>query len=210
MKRMIIVTTAFVVVGVGSFLTAERFGWFSEAQVFEWMTKAGWKGALMGMALLMGDVVLPVPSSVVMTLHGVGYGVVWGTVYSTAGSLGCAWIGFALGRLLGGKAVDQVGASEEDVSFAKKFFDRFGPYAIMLSRPVPIFAEVMTCLAGMEGLSWKTFSGAALCGALPLSAVYAVWGARSGQVQLLLPALIVAVLIPAIGWTILSLVSRKS
>lgn len=209
MKRMIVVTVIFASLGATTFFLAERWGWFSEAQVYGWMADAGWKGAVIGVALLIGDVMLPVPSSVVMTLHGVAFGPWWGTVYSTAGSMGCAWIGYELGRRLGTGGIDRVGASPDDVSFAEKFFDRFGPYAVILSRPVPLFAEVVTCLAGMQKMPAMKFGTAAFCGTLPLSAVYAVWGARNGDAHTLLPTLVIAVALPVIGWAILAFMTRS-
>ncbi len=58
----------------------------------------GTVAALTGVTLLVIDIVLPVPSSVVMITHGALFGVALGTGLSLLGSLGSFSVGFALGR----------------------------------------------------------------------------------------------------------------
>src|SRR5215211_6626130 len=48
--------------------------------------------------LLVVDVVLPVPSNLVMIAHGALFGVAIGTFLSLVGSIGAALVGFAIGQ----------------------------------------------------------------------------------------------------------------
>ncbi|WP_045234737.1 hypothetical protein, partial [Deinococcus pimensis] len=54
--------------------------------------------AVVGTALLVADVLLPVPSSVVMVAYGSLYGVAAGTALSALGGVGAALLGYAVGR----------------------------------------------------------------------------------------------------------------
>jgi hypothetical protein len=51
-----------------------------------WLARPGIAAALLGVGLLVADVAVPVPSSIVMVAHGALFGVVLGTVLSLLGS----------------------------------------------------------------------------------------------------------------------------
>lgn len=152
--------------------------------------------ALLGVALLVIDIVLPVPSSVVMLAHGAMFGVALGTGLSMVGSLGAFAVGFALGRRGVGLIARVV--PDEERQRADRLLSRWGLVAIVLSRPVPMVAETMAFSAGASPLRWRSALGAATLGYLPAAAVYAVAGSlavtfSSGAVVFL------AVLVTAFG-----------
>src|SRR5690606_30021525 len=63
----------------------------------DWMAgRGGLPAASAGVGLLIADVFLPVPSSLVMIAHGALFGVVLGTGLSLLGSLGATLFGFAV------------------------------------------------------------------------------------------------------------------
>lgn len=140
-------------------------------------TRAGPMAALIGVALLVVDVVLPVPSSVVMVAHGALFGVVAGTALSIIGSLGGFTLGLALGRR--GAALVARAVPEEERLRADRLVRRWGLVAIILSRPVPLVAETVAIAAGVARLRWSHALGAAALGSLPAAVVYAVAGALS-------------------------------
>ncbi|MET1088737.1 MAG: VTT domain-containing protein [Arthrobacter sp.] len=134
--------------------------------------------AAVGVGLLIADVVLPVPSSLVMIMHGALFGVVLGTVLSLAGSLGAALVGFAIGRR-GGPLLDKlVPASER--RRADDLLGRWGAIAVVVTRPVPLLAETTAVLAGAShSISWQRFIAAATTGSLPMAVLYAAAGATA-------------------------------
>ena len=67
---------------------------------------AGAVGAFLGVGLLVGDAVLPVPSSLVMISLGALYGPFAGALLSLAGRFAMAVVGLALGRAGAGALVD--------------------------------------------------------------------------------------------------------
>src|SRR5690606_11434375 len=78
-----------------------------------WMAgRGGLPAASAGVGLLIADVFLPVPSSLVMIAHGALFGVVLGTGLSLFGSVGAALFGFALGRR-GGRLLARLVTAEE-------------------------------------------------------------------------------------------------
>lgn len=133
--------------------------------------------AVAGVALLAADVVLPVPSSVVMVTHGAVFGAVAGTALSMAGSLAGFAAGFALGRR--GTAVVARLVPDDERRRADRFLRRWGPVAVILSRPVPVLAETVSVVAGTSGLPWPRAVAAAALGTLPAAGVYAVAGAAA-------------------------------
>lgn len=143
------------------------------------MEAGGWAAAAIGIALLAGDALLPVPSSIVMVLHGALYGAVVGGAVSFAGRLGAAAFGFAIGRR-GGPMLERL-TGREEAERADCLLQRWGALGIVLSRPVPLVAETTMVLAGASSLSWPLALGAAAAGSLPEVVVYALAGSASAS-----------------------------
>jgi uncharacterized membrane protein YdjX (TVP38/TMEM64 family) len=140
-----------------------------------WLDESGPLAALVGVGLLIVDVLLPVPSSLVMIAHGAIFGVVAGTVLSLIGSTGAAALGFALGRRGGGVLARVVPVEERQR--ADRMLERWGPLAVIATRPVPILAETTVIMAGASSMSWRSVMTAALAGAIPAALLYALTGA---------------------------------
>ena len=133
--------------------------------------------ASMSVALLVADVFLPIPSSIVMTANGALFGVAGGALLSLLGSTAAALTGFALGRA-GNDAVRRV-VSPREHERAGALLRRWGVVAIALSRPVPILAETVSILAGSSPLTWRQVTLAAAAGSVVPSIVYAWAGAHA-------------------------------
>ncbi len=146
-----------------------------------WLEGAGVVAALLGVGLLVVDVALPVPSSLVMIAHGALFGVVVGTLLSLVGSLGVALLGFALGRH-GGRLLERL-VSPAEWAQADRLLHRWGALAIVVSRPVPLLAETVAVLAGASPMSWGQAAAAAFVGSLPAALLYALTGAIAARFQ---------------------------
>ena len=134
--------------------------------------------AIVGVALLVADVFLPVPSSLVMVAHGALFGAAAGTMLSLAGSTAAALTGFAVGRA--GNDVIRRFVTPGEHDRAGAMLRRWGVLAIAVSRPVPILAETIAILAGSSPLSWRQAALAAAAGSLVPSLLYAWAGAHAG------------------------------
>ena len=133
--------------------------------------------AWIGVGLLVVDIVLPVPSSVVMLAHGALFGIVAGAALSLLGRTGNAVVGVLLGRGAGGvlsrRAVRRSGA---DHTRGAELVRRGGLAAVVLTRPVPVLAESTLVAAAAMGLPPVPVVAAAVVGALPEAVLYAVAG----------------------------------
>jgi uncharacterized membrane protein YdjX (TVP38/TMEM64 family) len=130
--------------------------------------------ATVGVGLLVLDVVLPVPSSLVMIAHGAAFGPLLGAALSLLGSLGAALLGFAVGRR-GGPLLNRVVPAGERRR-ADALLARWGVLAIVVTRPVPLLAETTVILAGASPLGWRRTAVAALVGSVPAAVLYALAG----------------------------------
>jgi uncharacterized membrane protein YdjX (TVP38/TMEM64 family) len=142
-----------------------------------WLQQAGWVAAVLGVSLLALDVVLPVPSNVIMIAHGALFGTIVGTLLSLLGSMlasaAAFWIGRRGGRLLA------LGVPADERAQANAILARWGVAAIVVSRPLPLLAETIMVLAWASPLGWRAAMLAALVGYVPLCLVYAWAGAAS-------------------------------
>src|SRR5918997_156129 len=124
------------------------------------LERGGMLGALVGVGLLVVDVTLPVPSSLVMVTHGALFGVAIGTLLSLVGSTGAALAGFAIGRR-GGALLPRL-VSANDREWANRLLTRWGMLAIIVTRPVPLLAETTAIVVGSSPLGWRRMELAAL------------------------------------------------
>jgi uncharacterized membrane protein YdjX (TVP38/TMEM64 family) len=146
-----------------------------------WFKSGGSMAAFVGVGLLVVDVLLPVPSSLVMIAHGALFGIVVGTMLSLLGSVGAAMLGFAIGRR-GGSLMDKLVPAHERER-ANALLQRWGALAIVVTRPIPLLAETVVILAGASPLRWQSTLLAALAGSFPSALLYALAGASAVRFQ---------------------------
>jgi uncharacterized membrane protein YdjX (TVP38/TMEM64 family) len=141
----------------------------------KWLDDAGAPAALIGVGLLLFDVFIPVPSSVIMIANGALFGVALGALLSLIGSTGAALTGYWTGRK--GEAVVAKFVPLDERERAVELLNRWGIFAIIVSRPVPILAETLAIVAGVAGIGWRKTLLAALIGGVPAALLYAIAGA---------------------------------
>jgi uncharacterized membrane protein YdjX (TVP38/TMEM64 family) len=146
--------------------------------------------------LLMFDVFLPVPSSIVSTAAGVllgflpGAAVVWGGMMA-----GCA-VGYVLG--LRGSPVARRFVGEEGIERAAALARRYGDLTIVLCRPVPVLAEATVVFAGLVRAPFGRFARLTALSNLGIALGYSAFGALSLSINSFLVAFIGAMLMPAL------------
>ena len=170
-------TTLLMVFGVGMLVLPEA--WHNPS---DWLTPGYVSSSLIGMGLLVADVLLPVPSSLLMTALGMMHGILLGTLLSLIGNLGAATFGFWLGRRSDG-ALGRFLSADDRIA-ASAFLNKWGEVGIILSRPIPILAESVAILAGTSpAISWTQLIRSTLIGAFPASLIYAWAGAQAMTLQ---------------------------
>lgn len=164
-----------------------------------WLSGGGSLAAgALGFGLLVVDVLLPVPSSLVMIAHGALFGVAGGALLSLAGGTAAAAAAFALGRR--GRAPLHRLVPAEERRRADDLLSRWGNLAVVVSRPVPILAESVAILAGTSPLPWRRFLLAAALGNLPASLLYAITGATALRLDGAVLTFGLVLLVAALVW----------
>jgi 3-dehydroquinate synthase len=200
MRRSLILFAAIAGLVIGSKLLVEDLlGLPLEQMALEWLGDAGLGTAGLIVGLLAADVLLPIPSSLVMVLSGAAFGVVWGSLLSLVGSILGEWLGFEMVRRYGRRVTRSV-AGDEELAEVNRFFERHGAVAVMVTRPLPIVMETMSLAAGLSRMTRRVFLIASLVGTAPIVAVYAYAGAVSREVGSLLPAAVILVTVTAGAW----------
>lgn len=164
--------------------------------------------AVVGIALLVVDVLLPIPSSVVAVALCWALGPVAGGAAVALGGLLSFATGYGLGRLLPEPRLRQwIGPALWD-----RVRDRARARAewwIVLARPLPVLAELSAVLAGVWRLPpWRTLTHAALA-SVALGALYggSAWlGARAPGA---LATFAVLLALPAASWWLHRIALRR-
>ncbi len=180
------------------------FGRVASAETMAGMKSTGW---LLGIGLLVVDIVLPVPATGVMSALGTVYGFWLGWLFGASGSVLSGLVAYGAVRAGGDRVATRFAKAGEMAEF-RALFDRWGGLAIVGSRMMPILPEVMTVLAGLARMRFRTFLAALMLGTVPVSALFAWWGSYVGTSA---PgaSLAVAVAAPVGLWVVFLAVFRR-
>ena len=200
MKRYLLFMAALMAFFIVVFFIVEALGVPLLSDPTPWMKHGGVLAASLGVGLLIADVLLPVPSSLVMVAHGALFGVVIGTLLSLLGSVGAALFGFAIGRR-GGRLLTRI-VSPEERARADYLLGRWGSLAIVVTRPIPVVAETVAIMAGASPMSWSRVALASLVGSLPPALLYALTGAAVANFQSVVLMFGVVLLVTGLFWLI--------
>lgn len=142
---------------------------------------------LTGALLLVSDIVLPIPSSILGTLLGARLGAVAGVAWTFVGLMLGNLLGYGLGRL-GRRHTQAQVPTAPAVSL------------VVVSRAIPVLSEAATLAAGATGMP----IGAFIAGSITGNGLYAVLLAGSGAALLpagwLGPGLFIPLALPPLLW----------
>lgn len=198
MPRYLTILAGLIIVFLLLFGLAQylRIPYLSDAEPIRQLNPA-W-AAVIGIGLLTGDVILPVPSSFVMIANGAVFGILPGAAVSIVGSLGSAVIGFYLGRK-GAGIVSRL-VPEEERCRMEALLARWGMVVIIVTRPVPLIAESISIIAGTTVMTWRTLVVATIAGLVPGSLLYAVTGATAHNLNNAYLAFAIVIVIAGVFW----------
>lgn len=120
--------------------------------------------------ILASDVVLPVPSSIILYANGYFLGVIIGSAVSMAGLM----VGCILGYYIG-KASSNIFKLENNQR-ANQLLSKFGPAAIFLTRGVPVLSESICFVCGFNRTNLKQYLIFNFIGYLPVCLLHAIFG----------------------------------
>lgn len=200
MKRYALVATIIAVLILLSFLIVEALGIPLLTDPESRMVEGGWIAAVIGGGLLLADVFIPIPSSVIMITHGAIFGILGGFVLSFVASVGGAMIGWWVGHR-GGTWMDRF-ISPREKQQANEFIARYGILAIIISRLIPIVAETVAIMSGTTNLGWKRVLIATTIGAVPPALIYAIAGEATDDFASGAVVTVCVVIVAGLAWFI--------
>jgi len=195
------------------FIIGEQLGFMDESKITDFIiSHRNSKGSIfvvscIVVSLLAIDLVLPIPSSIVMVISGQLLGFFWGGLISFIGAMLSALIGYFLCRIGGQKMFTRF-IGDKEVNKIDKWYENYGIFAIILSRPIPMLTEILSCLAGLSKVKFGLFVLAAAFGTLPICFVYSYFGNQS-DIHNPWSAIWISLLLPALGWIILRQIKKK-
>ena len=145
---------------------------FSLAGTLAWLRELGPWAAAAGVGLLVADIALPIPSTIVMSALGATYGFWVGSLLSILGSMLAGLTAYGLARWAGRPAAIWI-AGEDGLVRTEELFARGGAWLVLTSRWLPILPEAVACLAGLARMPFRTFFWALMVGSVPLGLTFA-------------------------------------
>lgn len=176
---------------------------FSLEGSVEWLESSGNWGWVAGVSLLIGDVMLPVPGTVVMSALGWIYGPLMGGMAASLGSVLAGLVAYGLCRLVGERMARRI-LGDLDFEKGRFLFIRGGGWMVALSRALPILPEAVACTAGLVRMPFGRFMISLICGSLPVGFLFAWIGAGGREAPEW--ALAFSLVVPAILWALARLI----
>jgi len=172
---------------------------FSRAGVVAWLADYGQWAWAAGLLLLASDLLLPIPATAVMAALGFVYGPLWGGLIGAAGGFLGGAVGYGLCRAFGRPlALRLLGPG--GLAQGERLFARAGGWLVVLSRWLPVFPEVIACMAGLARMPVAAFLIALLCGSVPLGFAFAAIGHAGVEHPVL--AIALSALAPPLLWLV--------
>jgi uncharacterized membrane protein YdjX (TVP38/TMEM64 family) len=181
--------------------------WIGEARTWAWIA---------AIALMMSDLVLPIPATPIMAALGMVYGPWLGGTIAAVGSTMAALLGYAIARWAEGRWLERI-ANNDEIKRFQHFYDNWGGATIILTRSLPILPEVMSVLAGLAKMHFGRFLVAVLIGAIP-TGIFMAWvgdfankAAKSSQNPNIntTTALVAVTLLPVLLWPVYLLIVKR-
>jgi uncharacterized membrane protein YdjX (TVP38/TMEM64 family) len=168
------------------------------------LDRSSWPTAVLSIGLLVSDVVLPVPASAIMVAQGAAFGLVAGAMLALLGGIGATMMAYLVGRRSQPWVHRLVSPAEQRRAAA--LMERYGMWAVIISRPVPMLAETVAILSGVERLPWRQVLLAGGVGNLIPAVAYAAVGALAASfvngVVVFAAVCLVALVVGLIRWRV--------
>lgn len=164
--------------------------YFEELLTTAQTNQTGYSG--LSFLVLSSDIVLPVPSSIVMYSNGLVLGLLKGAGLSLVAVMVSSLIGYFLGRLSSFKA-------KADAR-AQAIMQKYGAVGIIITRGIPILSESIIFTAGYNRMNLRLFMLLSFIGYLPVCFIYAYFGNLSQDANLFLISFFASLLVSLALW----------
>lgn len=162
--------------------------------------QGGLIAACAGIGLLIADVILPIPASLVMIAHGAIFGVWLGSLFSLIGGVMASCAGYYLGYKSGPMINKFITMQEQEQ--ASDAMKKWGGLAVLISRPIPLMAESISIMAGVIQMPVQKFIIASLLGILPAAIIFAITGVYALEMKSGIWSFGIVLLVAGFFWVI--------
>lgn len=156
--------------------------------------------AILIILLMIIDLFISIPTLATIILAGYFMGFLYGALSVIAGLLLMGSTGYFLGSIYGEKILHLILKDKNQRQDVRQTFNEHGFLLIIISRAIPIFPEITTCLAGISGMPYLKFLIAWSISIIP----YTAFAAYAGSISSLnnpKPAIFAAIIIACILWS---------
>lgn len=162
-------------------------------EVATYLRSFGWWAVFVSALLMIGQSLFaPIPSFLLTIANALVFGWGWGALISWSSAMLGAALCFGLARLLGRGWVERL-SGLESVAATDRFFAKYGVYAIVLARLLPVMPfDLVSYAAGLTAMRFRAFWLATGVGQLPATIIYSYVGGRlTGGAKLLFSSLLI-------------------
>jgi len=126
--------------------------------------------------MVLQSIAAPLPAFVITFANGLLFGAFWGAVLSWSSAMVGAAVCYFIAKALGRPVVERI-VGARSLKVADGFFDRYGRYAVLIARLVPVISfDLVSYAAGITSIGFVEFMIATGIGQLPATVVYSVLG----------------------------------
>ena len=165
----------FIVFKAFGFITVEKIGvWLEMAQLM-----SSFYVVLIVIGLLCADLLLSVPTILLLVSSGYFLGAPLGALSSITGLFISGCMGYGLSFRYGSKILKFLVKDEVKIREAREAFLRHGFIIILFSRAVPVLPEICSCMAGLTRMPFAKFITSWLFSIIPYAIVATYAGSKS-------------------------------
>lgn len=177
MKRLLWIFLGLCVLILVTFaLLGDQFDqWFSLDASRELLNEHRALAGPMGAGLLISDLLLPIPTTIIIGAMGAVLGIAAAAFWGWLGLTLAGLLGYGLARWGGDKWSRRVSTPSEQEQL-QAWFDSWGGLAVILSRMLPILPEAISVTAGLAGMRFLPFLLSVSLGSLPPAVAFAWMG----------------------------------
>lgn len=192
-KKIIIPFIVIVSVIIVSFLLFDELEFFFN-EMLQQARSDHTTYALSSFVILGCDIILPVPSSIVMFTNGYVLGMVYGAALSLLSLSAGAIVGYYLGKFT------SLGLKSKSDDKANSIISRYGALSILITRGIPVLSETICIICGYNKMPFKKYFMYNIIGYFPLCLLYAFCGSIGYDKNIFLISFGCSILIAAAFW----------
>ncbi|RKL69415.1 hypothetical protein CR203_04210 [Salipaludibacillus neizhouensis] len=167
------------------------------------LTFGVWAPVISALLMVLSVLIAPLPAFIPTFANGLIFGAFWGGILSWSSALIGATLCFYIARTLGRPVVEKL-VNRKALDWSDRFFVRYGMYAIVISRIVPVMSYgIVSYAAGFTKMKFRIYIIGTAIGQTPATMLYSYLGEHSTESIMMIVWAFVAVAVIAIAGTAL-------